>query len=313
MFYGVKKTTHLFRPKGLSILFILKRKKMKKVFMPLLVLTLISCSGDNKDRNEKARLNDGHAYKKSANYEKSTDAAEEMYELDESGTEVQLSDRKLIKTANLSYEKKDLAEERSRIHDLLKEFKGYTTSEDEYHYSNSRGMNITVKVPANDFDAFIAKLGSSVNNFIRKDIYTEDVTEEFLDAQARIKSKQALEERYTQLLLKANQMEDMLLIEEKLAEVRNEIEGIQGRLNYLKNMTSYSTVNLRISYPIKEKKKVAPGFGDRSVSAFKRGWDALVTFFVNVISAWPALTFMLIGFFIVRKIYLRYKSNHPEA
>jgi hypothetical protein len=286
---------------------------MKKVILFLPILFLLSCSGETKTRIEDASLNDGHAYKKSEEYNTESKAEEELYDLDESGVEVQLSERKLIKTANLSYEKKDLAQERSRIHDLLKEFKGYTTSEDEYHYSNSKGMNISVKVPAQDFDAFIAKLGSSVNNFIRKDIYTEDVTEEFVDAQARIKSKQALEDRYVQLLQKAQQMEDMLLIEEKLAEVRNEIEGIQGRLNYLKNMTSYSTIHLRVSYPIKVKKKTPPGFGDRSASAFKRGWDALVTFFVNVISAWPALTFILIGFFILRGAYKRYKRNHTDA
>lgn len=285
---------------------------MKKVILFLPILLLISCSGETKSRNKDTSLNSGQSYKKYSEDSKAAESTEELYDLDESGSEIQLSERKLIKTANLSYEKKNLAQERSRIHDLLKEFKGYTTSEDEYHYSNSKGMNISVKVPAKDFDAFIAKLGSSVNNFIRKDIYTEDVTEEFVDAQARIKSKQALEERYMQLLQKANQMEDMLLIEEKLAEVRNEIEGIQGRLNFLKNMTSYSTIHLRISYPIKQKKKQAPGFGDRSVSAFKRGWDALVTFFVNVISAWPALSFMLIAIFVLRGLYKRYKRNHSS-
>lgn len=280
---------------------------MNKTILLLFPFLLFACHSKIENAEQTRDLKEGHAYKNQYNKQ------ETLSDLDETAAEekeVSLSDRLLIKTADLFYEKKDLPTERNRIHELLKEFKGYTLSEDEYHYDNSKGINITVKVPSHEFDSFIAKVGSGVTNFTRKDIFTEDVTSEFVDAQARIKSKKALEDRYLILLSKANQMEDMLMIEEKLSEVRNDIEGIQGRLNYLQTMTKYSTIHLKISYPVPVNKNQKPGFGARSQSAFQRGWDALVTFFVNIISAWPAITISLIIFLILRKYYQNYKRKN---
>ena len=92
---------------------------MKKVILLLPILFLVSCSGETKSNYKDTSLNSGQSYKKYSEASKAEESTEELYDLNESGSEIQLSERKLIKTANLSYEKKDLAQERSRIHDLL--------------------------------------------------------------------------------------------------------------------------------------------------------------------------------------------------
>lgn len=118
-----------------------------------------------------------------------------------------------------------------------------------------------------------------------KNINTQDVTEEFIDVQARLKTKKELEIRYRELLKLAKTVNEMISIEREMGEVRSDIESMEGRLNYLKNHVAFSTV--KVSYY--ETIATDFGFSSKFIQSFKNGWNNLILFLIGIINVWPFL------------------------
>ena len=74
-------------------------------------------------------------------------------------------------------------------------------------------------------------------------IDSQDVTEEYIDITARLKTKKELEARYLELLKKANKVEEIVSIEKEIGNLRSDIESIEGRLRYINNAVAYSTLD----------------------------------------------------------------------
>ncbi|MFD0993045.1 DUF4349 domain-containing protein [Tenacibaculum geojense] len=201
-------------------------------------------------------------------------------------------ERKLIKTGNISFETSDISNTRNRIEEALKKVKGYISEDNQYKNGNNVNYTITVRVPADSFDTFLNDISKDVDKFDHKNISVNDVTEQFLDVEARLKVKTALELRYNNLLSKANSVKDILEIERELAKVRSEIESIQGRLNYLQNQVGYSTLQISY-YKITYGSSSSSSFGTRLINAFINGVDNVKWFLLSLVSIWP---FLLLGF-----------------
>jgi hypothetical protein len=102
----------------------------------------------------------------------------------------------------------------------------------------------------------------------------------------------------------AKTIEDILKVETEIGIVRNEIEQIQGRLKYLSNQTSYSTIVLTYyqpSLPIE-----LPGAGSKFVESFLDGWDGFISFLIGLTRTWP---FLLVIGFIAWLIIRRKRKN----
>lgn len=210
---------------------------------------------------------------------------------------VLLTQRKLIKNGTLSFETSDVEKSRKEIEKLYQEFNGYVASENHFNYGERLTHEQEIRVPSKNFDSFILKLeqlGTKVEN---KNISTQDVTEEFIDVEARLKTKKNLEVRYLELLKFAKKVEDMLAIENQIGNVRAEIESMEGRLNYLKNQVAFSTI--KITYY--ELTGIDFGFASKFVHSLKNGWDNLLTFLIAVVNVWPFLMLVAAGFLMYRK------------
>jgi hypothetical protein len=142
-----------------------------------------------------------------------------------------------------------------------------------------------------------------VKDFDKKDIDVRDVTEDFLDVQARLKTKKELENRYIELLKKAQKVSEILEIEKEIGSLRLEIESIEGRLNYLKNQVGFSTLNIRFYNSLESE----TGFGADVKEAFSNGWGGLIMFVLVLINLWPLLL-IFIGLIIILAIYRKRKS-----
>ncbi len=81
------------------------------------------------------------------------------------------------------------------------------------------------------------------------DVRREDVTKQYIDLESRLKNRKAEEQRYLEILEKADTVEEILKIESRLSDTREAIERLQGEMNYLKNRVEYSTITIRISEP----------------------------------------------------------------
>jgi len=213
----------------------------------------------------------------------------------------QSQERKLIKNGTLSFETDDVEKTGKEIEQLYQEFNGYVASENHFNYGERLQHEQEIRMPSQNFDPFIQKLETLGTKVENKNISTQDVTEEFIDVEARLKTKKDLEARYRELLKFAKKVDEMLSIENQIGNVRAEIESMEGRLNYLKNQVAFSTI--KITYY--EVTGVDFGFASKFVHSLKNGWDNLLTFLIAMVNVWPFLMLMGVGTFL----YLRYKRK----
>lgn len=193
--------------------------------------------------------------------------------------------RKLIKEGYLKFESQNPDQTRSRILAAASVHKAYIASEQENKDSDVKTYEMIIRIPADQFDAFISSATKDVDNFEVKQIKVKDVTGEFTDNQARLKTKRELELRYTQLLSKASNVKDILEIEKELGAVREEIESAEGMLNLMKDQVGYSTLTISFYKAV----STPSLFSAQVKSAFVTGWGNLQSFVVLLVNLWPFL------------------------
>lgn len=213
----------------------------------------------------------------------------------------------IIKTGDLRFETNDLEETYQKIQALVKKYKISIQNDSEGKESYSIYRNFVLRVPNQNFDAFIKEIATGVDYFDRKEITVTDVTEEYVDVNSRIKTKKALENRYLELLKKANKVSEMLEIEKELASIREEIEAKQGRLNYLKNRVAMSTITIEVYKNIETKGGATVSFGNKFVNAIKSGFNAISSFFIGLIKVWPFIIILVALIYFIKK---RFKKKN---
>lgn len=211
-------------------------------------------------------------------------------------------ERKLIKEGRVDFETDNLNSTRKTIFEAVDKYKGYVSSDQEFKSSGRKSNTVIIRVPADNFDNLLKDATNGVEKFESKEINVKDVTEEFLDVQARLKTKMELENRFLELLKQAKNVTEILEIEKQIGQLRSEIESIEGRLKYLQDRVSFSTLTMTFYQSIPNQTE----FGDKFKNGFRNGWDNLVWFFVLLANVWP---FILIGLGIVIgiRIYRRKK------
>lgn len=223
--------------------------------------------------------------------------------------QVDATETKIIKSGNLRFQSDDLEQTYSQIQGAVKKYnaliKNDSQTNDDYQFSRT----INIRIPNQHFDSFIADISKGVNYFDQKDIYSEDVTEEFIDVTSRIKTKKILEQRYLELLKKANKVSEMLEIEGQLSEIREEIEAKEGRLKYLENKVSMSTVDLTFYKPIAEGRKATVSYGGRIGNAIVSGFNSISNFFISLLGIWPLVVTLVVLFILIRKRFKRKNKN----
>ncbi len=192
-------------------------------------------------------------------------------------------EKKLIKNGELGFQTNNLSETRKKIEAALKANGGYISKENSYDYSNNPTDELIARVPAKDFDKFLAQVLDGVEKIDYKRVDIEDVTEQFVDIEARLKSRRQLEQKYEELMVKASNMDDILKIQKEKEIIREEIESAEGRLKYLSNQVGYST--LKITYY--EHKASGFNFGGKMGNALKDGSTGFLWFLIIMVQLWP--------------------------
>lgn len=216
--------------------------------------------------------------------------------------EDQKIERKLIKEGWLEFETKSLLSTRNNILEAVNTYNAYISSDQEFKSTGKVSNTLAIRIPAMYFDDFLNSATEGVERFDVKNINVKDVTEEYLDVEARVKTKKALEERYVSLLEKASNITEILEIEKQIGELRTEIESIEGRLNFLQNQVSYSTLTITFY----KKVPYETQFGEKFKNGLRNGWTNLVWFFVFLTNLWPFIV-IGVGVFWGIRIYRRRK------
>ena len=209
-------------------------------------------------------------------------------------------ERKLIREGNMRFETDNVAQTRLFMDSLVAAAGGYVANENVYNYEGTMEQSISVRIPADQFDPFLSNVSSYAGKLDNRYINTMDVTEEFIDVEARLRAKKELENRYLELLKQAKTVTDLVAIEGQLSQVRSEIESMQGRLNYLQNRVSLATLSISFYQTQTE----GFGFWDKVGGSWGTGWDKFLAFLVWTISLWPFVIF-IIAIVVVIKIRRR--------
>ncbi len=218
-------------------------------------------------------------------------------------------EQKIIKTARLAFETRDVEATHKKILQLASQLKGLVQSDNSGKDYNRIYKDLTVRIPTDNFQQFIDGISEGVDYFDQRTITRQDVSEEFVDLEARLKAKRVLEERYLELLKKANKVEEMLQIESELSNIREEIEAKQGRLQYLQSQVSMSTVNVEF-YKTTAETGITESYGQKMKNAFQGGWNGISVFFLGILYLWPLFLVALIIVFVLRIFLKKRKKTH---
>ena len=162
---------------------------------------------------------------------------------DDSG-EFALTDRMIVRTGNMNLKVSDVAETLDQIKAITQSLGGYVVYSDWQGGERENTANISIRVPTGEYDVATMSLRDLAIEVLYESTQAEDVTEEYSDLDAQLRNLEAAESRYLELLEKAETVEDMLKVEEKISETRGRIERIQGRMQYLEQTSATSLINI---------------------------------------------------------------------
>ena len=219
----------------------------------------------------------------------------------------------LIKTGSLNFAVKNFDTAYQSIKTKIQNSNGYITSENS---RGSKNTNLVIKVPVSDFHQLLELIEKEADQdyLVTKSVNSQDVTEEYIDVESRIKSKKAIETRYLEILTKARNVTEILKVEKELGKIRTEIEQAEGRLQYLRNRSNYSTINLTIyEFQVSEVKPVQPIEKPSLISKMKNsliiGWGQVESLLLFLISNWFAILLASGVAYYAKRKYLKHKSR----
>src|SRR5882672_11370485 len=221
-----------------------------------------------------------------------------LKDADAANTASQALERKIIRNANLTVEVASPVETQRKIASIAESHQGFVvTSESTQRTAEDKTkpevtINLVIRVPAVQFDQIMEEIRAVGTRVPQEKTTGQDVTEEFIDLEARIKNQKALEAQFIEIMKRAGKVEDALEVQRELADVRTEIEKLEGRRRFLENQASLSTINVTLQTPTQIIN--AAGFWFSIKSAFSDGFAVAVAIIYFLIRAIIALSPVLV-------------------
>jgi hypothetical protein len=157
--------------------------------------------------------------------------------------------QKLIYKASLTMKVKNYSEAQSEIRNLVTLAGGYILQFSESSTKHEEGGQFVLKIPAAGFSSFLKDVERIPNEDIQQSLQAQDVSEEYVDLEARLKAKQVQETRYLEFMQKATRTDDLVNFTNELGKIQESIEQLKGRMRYIDQNVAYSTVEIRLYQP----------------------------------------------------------------
>ena len=199
-------------------------------------------------------------------------------------------DRKIIRNADLTMEVASTTDTQQKIVSIAEAHGGFVVTSEAKQKDTQEpaqrtlDIKLVVRIPENQFGVALDQIRALANNLPEAKIMGQDVTEEFIDLEARIKTQKALETQFLQIMKQANKIADALEVQRQIAEVRAEIEKLEGRKHFLENRSSLSTITINLITPKPMVVVPTTGFRHSVSDAISDSIDigsAIVLFFVR--------------------------------
>ena len=216
---------------------------------------------------------------------------------------------KLILTANMNLETKNLDDVISNINLAISKYGGYVQSSSiNTHGDNSRYYDATIRIPADKYKEFLSEIQGSgnVSSYSEK---VDDITTEYNDKQARLNSLKAEESRIIEFYQKAESISELMDIEQRLSDIRYEIDYIETQIKNYDLLVAYSTLTIHVS-ETKTYTQTNTSFTEKLSRAFKNGFSdfvssieyLLIDLAYNIYSIIILVVIVVAGIIIYKKI-----------
>ncbi len=223
-------------------------------------------------------------------------------------------DRKIIWVGDLELQVDNVDRVTTKITDICAKFDAFVSDMNLRRTNYEISNRITIKVKSKDFTNLINEIkGNAI--FTRKiEISSNDVTEEFLDIETRLKTKREVRKRYIDILQnKTGNIKDVIEAEDAIRKITEEIEAKEGRLRYLSSRVNFSTVNIYLFQEVDFKNEpqiyIKP-YTSKLVEALQNGWSMVTELLLIIFNIWPLI---LIGGLIVwRRKWIKGKFGKGE-
>jgi len=216
-----------------------------------------------------------------------------------------LQDLKIIKSASVKYKVENVNKATQKINTMMLQFKAYISDQRFQNDLYQKENRFIIKVPEKYFAALKDSIVQVAEFVDYENITTDDVTEEYIDLQSRLKTKLEVKQRYEDILRKrAKTVKGVLAAEEKLGLIQEDMEVIQGRLKYLTSKVSYSTLEVELYETVDYKEEpvnYTRTFLSKTKEGFSFGWELVQSILLGIIYIWPILIIGLILFIVMKK------------
>jgi hypothetical protein len=208
-------------------------------------------------------------------------------------------DRMIVRTASLSLVVEDTEKTLADIERLATELEGYVSNLQTWRYNDQLAGSVTVRIPEASFDQARERIKELAIELESENVSGQDVTEEYVDLEARLHNLEVAEEELLELLDSAQEThkdaESILAIYNEITNVRQQIEQIKGRMQYLENSAALATLTITLTPEEIEEPVVEPGWEPlkQARDALRALVDSLQTLIDLLI--WAALFLLPLG------------------
>ena len=208
------------------------------------------------------------------------------------GTETAVAGDKIIYTAYLSLEAKDYDAGRAALEQALDDAGGWMQDSSESSYDDSRrSLSMTLRVPAENYDSFLAAAGQAAS-LVNRSEQADDVTAQYADVAGRVANLEGQRDRLRELQASASTLSDLLDIEAQLSDVQYQLESWQSQLDWYDDQIASCTVTVNLQ-EVETYTPTGETFLERLGAAFAQGWQNFVAGLASVAvvlaGLWPVV------------------------
>ena len=227
------------------------------VIVVLCAVLMLACSSGENFNKARFASSTTSASNSAVPSSSSTDATAQKVSLEQADVAApnqSAQNRKIIRNADLRLQAAAPAEVAQKIGQIVESKNGFVVTSDAKAANNdtaapNSSVNLTVRVPAAQFDQTLQEIRPLASRVTAEKVTGQDVTEEFLDLEADIAAKKAVEAQFLEIMKSARTVADALEIQRQIGTVRAEINKLEGRRKFLENQTSLSTITIIIDTP----------------------------------------------------------------
>ena len=203
----------------------------------------------------------------------------------------------LLRTGTMRVRVRELAPARRAAVVAAERRGGYVGNESETNASYGSSATLTLRVPAAQYAALVDTL-AALGTVEERSSEVEDVTRAFADLDARTKTRLATEQRFRELLARAQNVEEVMAVERQLSEIRGEIEGAQAQLRSMRDRAALSTLTVTLST---SEAQAGPTFFSRFGDALRDGGALLLGLVLGLVRLWGLWVLLALAWFVWRR------------